>query len=63
MLKRGSAEGCRPSAGSLGVSPRYNFPLPGQEGGKGGWSKGFFRSLLERHPSEKKTSHSTAIYL
>jgi len=43
----GCTEGQSPFVGSLRVSLRYNFfPIPGEEGGSGGWSKGFFSSLL-----------------
>ena len=44
----GCAEGRSPFAGSLRVPLRNNFyPLPGQEGGQAGWSKGYFSNLLE----------------
>ncbi len=46
--------GLLPLLRGLGDTPRYNlFPLPGQEGEggpsgpHGGWSKGFFITLLE----------------
>ena len=43
----GCTEGRSPFAGSLRVSLSYKFfPLPGEEGGQGGWSKGFFNILL-----------------
>ena len=49
----GCAEGQIPSAGSLRVSLRYDFPpfWPGR--GTGGWSKKFCNILLEAYQRRK----------
>ena len=59
--EKGSAEGLRPSAGGLGVSPRYKLPPSWPGRGSGGWSKEFFNSLSRHSPYRLRVSKGLAI--